>query len=233
MLPRLSLIFLSLIASCTFAARPGLYLGGQAGWGNVHDSGISEGDMGHMIGEALGEFNFTINSFNGTTSDSGFAWRVYGGYQIGYNWAVEAGWAQYSNLSIDATAAGIDNATGVPYTVGTSSGIFKTTAFDVVGKYMYAIPYFCPLHIFGTLGLAFVTGHTEPVMAVTEAGIVSGGEDVITATKVYPTFGIGLSYDLRNDISADLFYSRIQKVGDSDHLGSIDMVTLGMALHFG
>jgi len=110
-LTRLSgLIALSLVTLTTgsyvIAAQPGLYLGGQAGWGYVHDSGISSGDMDHMIGEALDHFNFTTSSFNGTNSDGGFAWRVFGGYQIGYHWAVEAGWSQFENLSVRCISSG-------------------------------------------------------------------------------------------------------------------------------
>jgi hypothetical protein len=220
-------------ASCTFAAQPGLYLGGQVGWGTVHNSGISEGDMGHMIDEALGNGAFTITSFNGTTSDSGFAWRVFGGYQIGYNWALEVGWAQFPDLPIKANATGIDNVAGLPFVVNTSSGIFKTTAFDLVGKYIYPFPCFCRMNVYGKLGVAYVNGRTTPVMAVTEDGVIEAGEDVIISDRVFPTASIGLSFDFRPDISADLSYTRIQKVGESGQLGSIDTLLLAMALHFG
>lgn len=224
---------ISLTTACAFAARPGFYVGGQAGWGDVHDAGISIGDMGYMVGQALGDYNFTIHTFNGTTSGTGFAWRAFGGYQIGYNWAMEIGWAQFNNLPVEATATGTDLGSGLPFSVGTDSGIFKTTVFDLVGKYMYYIPCFCPLSIFGKLGLAYVTGHTVPVMSVTEAGVETLGEDVITATKVFPEVSIGLGYDFRNDITADFTYTHIQKVGNTDHLGNIDELMLGMALHFG
>lgn len=230
-------VLISLISAFTttlaFAARPGLYIGGQVGWGNVHDFGISVGDAGDMIIEALGYGNYTLSTFDGTNSDDGFAWRVFGGYQIGYNWAMEIGWAQFPRIAVDATAAGTDELTGLPLTVTTSSGIFKTTVFDFVGKYIYVFPWFCPMNVYGKFGVAFLTGKTTPILDVTEPGIASSGEDVITAMRLYPTASIGLTYDLRNDISIDLSYTRIQKIGQSEQLGSLDSLMLGMMLHFG
>lgn len=230
----ISLAIVSLISTTSIhAARPGLYLGGQLGWGNVHDVGISDGDMGIMISNAFEYGNFSLNSFSGLNSGSGFAWRAFGGYQIGYNWAIEIGWAQFNNVAVNASATGFDNVAVLPFTVGTSSGIFKTTVFDAVGKYIYVFPWFCKMNVYGKLGVAFLTGRTDPVMSVNEAGTISLGEDLIITNRFFPTASIGLSYDFRNDISADLSYTRIQKIGYSEHMGSIDEVFLGMMLHFG
>lgn len=230
----ISLGLISLITTTGLqAAQPGLYLGGQLGWGQVHDVGISNGDMGIMVSNAFNYSNFSLHSFNGLNTGSGFAWRAFGGYQIGFNWAMEIGWAQFNNVAVDAYTTGFDNATNQPFTVGTSSGIFKTTVFDAVGKYMYYFPCFPQASVFGKLGVAFLTGRTDPVMSVSENGSTYLGEDLIIANRFFPTASIGLGYDFRKDISADFSYTRIQKLGYSEHLGSIDEVFLGFALHFG
>jgi len=232
----LSLSMASLVSASSFAAQPGLYLGGQMGYGYVHDSGISSGDMGAMINDALGYGNFTTTTFNGQFSEGGFAWRVYGGYQIGFNWAMEIGWSHFPRVPVDASQTGTDLETGLPYVAGTS-GTFQTNAFDGVGKYIFYFPQLCQLSVYGKLGLAYVVGRSNQSVNVSENTPVTGilvtaGDENIT-DRLYPTFGIGLNYDFRPDISMDIAYTRIQKVGNSDQLGSIDTVLLGMALHFG
>lgn len=219
-----------IICANSYAAQPGLYLGAQLGWANVSQTGISSADMGNMIGNAIGNGNFTVTSFNGTTSGNGLGWRVFGGYQLGYNWAAEIGWAVYPNLPIPATATGIDHNTGLPFTVSTS-GTYKTAAFDLVGKYI--VPLRCNFNVFGKLGLAFVVGRSNEGAEISEVDFSESANDNDTVNRLFPTFGIGVGYDFRPDISADLSYNRIQKVGNSDQLGSIDFISLGMALHFG
>lgn len=212
------------------AAQPGLYLGGQMGWGNVTDSGISRGDMSQMINQALGNGNFSVTNFNGSTSDSGFTWRVFGGYQIGYHWAAEMGWTVFPRLPIDATASGEDYNTGLPYQAG-SNGTLKIAAFDLVGKYIYLLP--CNFNLYGKLGFAYLTGWSNMSVNVSETGLSAASEEDDGTNRLYPTGGIGIGYDFRPDISMDLSYSRIQKVGNSAQLGSMNMVMLAMALHFG
>lgn len=232
----LSLSVASLISGSVFAAQPGLYVGGQMGYGYVHDSGISDGEMSALVGEALGYGNFTTTTFNGQFSENGFAWRVYGGYQIGFNWAMEIGWSHFPRVPVDASQTGLDLNTGLPY-VATTSGTFQTNAFDGVGKYIFYIPRMCQLSIYGKLGLAYVVGRSNESVSVSEDSPVNGvlvtADDQSITDRVYPTFGFGVNYDFRPDISMDLSYTRIQKVGTSDQLGSIDTVLLGMSLHFG
>lgn len=228
-----SVLLLFLIVTSVHAARPGYYIGGQVGWGSVHDTGVSEGDMGYMINQALGYGSFTMTSFDGTTSDTGFVWRVFGGYQIGYNWGMEIGWSQYPRLPIYATAAGIDNVTGLPFVVTTETGLFKTTVFDAVGKAIYPFPFFCPMNVYAKLGGAWLTGRSNPQVIVAETGISALGENLVIVNRLFPTASIGFSADLRDDISLDLSYTHVQKVGKSPHFGSLDNVMLGFLLHFG
>lgn len=222
-----SLGCLSLAAN---AAQPGYYLGGALGWGHVSNSGISKSDMSDLIESALGYPNFTFNSFDGDSSGSGFAWRVYGGYQFGYYWAGEMGWSIYPRLSVKATASGDDLITALPYGAGTE-GTFKTGVFDAVVKGIYPLP--CNFTIYGKLGLAFVTGWANESVTVTETNLSATAENNDTYTRLFPTAGVGVTYDFRPDMSLDLAYSRVQEVGESEQLGSLDMVSLGLVLHFG
>lgn len=79
-----------------------------------------------------------------------------------------------------------------------------------------------------------MTGWSNESAAISEpGGFTAAGEESDTNTSVFPTFGIGVSYDFRPDISADLSYNRVQKVGNSDQLGSLDFVALGLGFYFG
>jgi len=228
--PYLAGIAALLINTLSYAAQPGYYLGGQMGWGNVNQSGLSEGDMGGVMINAFGYSNFSMNNFSGTSSETGFAWRVFGGYQIGYNWAMEIGWSILPKLPVDAHVTGTDFVTGLDYEAHTT-GTLKTGIFDAVGKYIYYLP--CQFNIYGKLGLAYVTGWTNEDLFINELGFtVTGGGDQ-TLGRVYPTFGVGLGYDFRPDISMDVSYTRVQKIGNSEQLGSSDMLLAALVLHFG
>jgi OmpA-OmpF porin, OOP family len=219
-----------------YAAQPGLYLGAQGGWANLNQMGISSADMDTLISNAIFINNFTRTSFNGTTSGNGAGWRVFGGYQLGYNWAAEIGWAVYPNLPINATAAGVHNLTGDPFHVATS-GTFQTSVFDLVGKYIRPLP--CNFNIYGKLGLALVVGRSNEQAQVITSDILDGftfsefASESDKTSRLFPTFGIGVGYDFRPDISADVSYNRIQKVGSSEELGSIDFFSLSLGFHFG
>jgi|SRR5579885_427828 hypothetical protein len=220
----------------THAAQPGLYLGVQGGWANLNHMGISSADMDSLIADAIGNGNFTRSAFTGTTSGNGAGWRVFGGFQMGYNWAAEIGWAVYPNLPIRAAAAGVHNDTGNPFRVSTS-GTFKTSVFDLSGKYIRPLP--CNFNIYGKLGLAYVEGRSHEQAQVTTTDILGRftisqySTDDDWTDRLFPTFGIGVGYDFRPDISADVSYNRIQRVGNPEELGSIDFISLALAFHFG
>jgi hypothetical protein len=214
-----------------YAAQPGLYLGGQIGWGNVSDTGISTGNMNQAIGIALGHSNYSSSAFNTKTSESGLAWRVLGGYQVGYNWAAEIGWAVFPRLPINATATGFDRVTGLPF-IANGFGTYKTSAFDAVAKFIYPIP--CHFNLSAKLGLAYMHGWASQTVTVLENAIPTGdATDINTTNRLYPTGSVGIGYDFRPDITTDLTYTRIQQIGSSTEIGSIDTVLISLEFHFG
>jgi hypothetical protein len=221
-----------LVAMNTYAALPGLYLGGQVGWGNVTDSGISRQEMGDLIESAIGNDNYTIHTFNGTTSGTGLAGRVYIGYQIGCFFAAELGWTKFNSLPIAATARAVDENNGAPIFVSTS-GTLKVSAFDFVGKGIVPLPYH--FNVYGKLGIGYVEGRSNSSVFFNDNGVFktstseSGGD---ITRRFFPTFGLGVAYDFRPDIEVDLSWNRIQKIGNSQELGSTDFFSLGLAFHF-
>lgn len=227
--------FLALITFPAQAAIPGLYIGTQIGMGNVSNSGISEQFMSDLIADAFGDTNFSITTFDhATTSGYGFAGRVFMGYQIGYFWGIEGGWRKFSSLPVNATAVGPDFF-GAPNEFSASTtGRLSVTAFDLIAKGIIPLPY-C-FNLYGTLGLAYLQGYSHVTMTGFETipgpGATFTSTDNNVTSRFYPTFGIGLGYDLKKGIEADLSYSRIQKVGNSTTLGSTDFAGLGLIFHF-
>lgn len=220
-----------IVGMSAYAAQPGMYLGGQIGWGNVSDTGISSGNMNQAIGLALGYGNYSSSTFNSKVSETGLAWRVFAGYQVGYNWAAELGWSLFPRLPINAVATGFDRVTDLPFTAK-GFGTYKPSAFDGVAKFIYPIP--CHFNLSAKLGLAYLHGWASQTVTVLENAIPIGdATDVSTTNRLFPTGSIGVGYDFRPDITTDLTYTRIQQVGSSSEIGSIDTVLLSLEFHFG
>jgi len=221
----------ALVAINSYAAWPGIYLGGQVGWGNVNETGISRQDMGDLINSAISSDNFTFRSFNGTTNGNGLAGRVFTGYQFGCFGALEFGWTKFNNLPVNATANVLDHNTSST-ALASSSGTIKVDAFDLVGKAIIPLRYH--FNAYGKLGLAYLEGRSNASVTVRENGNKSASDNAnsdITG-RFFPTFGLGIAYDFRPDIEMDLSWSRIQKMGDSQEIGSADFISLGLAFHF-
>lgn len=218
-------------ATNSFASVDGFYLGGQIGWGKVHLNGLSSSDMQEAADLALpGPFTVTSNSTS--TSDDGWAGRLYAGYQFDCHWAAELGWSIFSDVDTSGTIKGIDLVNVAPYTIH-ANGSVDIDAVDLVVKGM--MPLQNNFSVYGKLGVAYVWSHGGNASAsIIEPGIINatGKVNLSDEHKFFPTFGVGVAYDITPNVVADIAYNRIQKVGSSD-LGSTDMATVGIAYHFG
>src|SRR5580704_3849202 len=112
------------------AAQPGFYMGGQLGWGKVHQDTITNHDMNSIVTSGLGYDKYTIKSYSDSSSDNGLAGRLFGGYQFTDNLAAELGWSKFKNMTTKASVKGIDKVTGLPFS-SSASGTVKTDAFDL------------------------------------------------------------------------------------------------------
>jgi opacity protein-like surface antigen len=221
----------SAVAVNSYAALPGFYLGGQLGWGKVHQANISRGDMNSILSSGLGTNNYTVNSFSSSGSDDGIAGRLYGGYQFNTNWAAELGWSKFKNMTTNAYSKATDNRTGSPV-IASASGTVKTDAFDLVAKGIYPIQN--NINVYGKFGLAYLTERANGSASVYERDVLSAsGSGHQNEHKVYPTFGAGVSYDIAPNVAADVSWNRIQKVGGSKTLGSTDLVGVGLTYFIG
>lgn len=138
---------------------------------------------------------------------TGFAWRAAGGYQFTQNWAAELGYTSFPNTDFTVKGLNLDLAN------------VKQYAIDLVAKGM--LPVSNGFGLFGTLGAAYL--HAKADTFLGNAGSTS---------KIQPTFGLGASYDITNNLPVTVSWQHIQKTGGSD-LKNTDFYSVGLEYHFG
>ncbi len=199
------------------AGAPGFYVGAQAGWGDVHQSGISANDLSNDLG-------LPINTFSGSSKDTGIAGRGFVGYQFNPYFAVESGYTLFSNMTTRA------NGSFGPFSIS-ESGKVSTQAIDLLGKGI--LPLSNGFSLYGKAGAAYLISKATANVTTSGFGLSSSGSASQTNSKLYPAFGAGVSYDITPNVVTDISYNRIQKVGSSDAVGSTDFIGLGLAYNFG
>lgn len=184
---------LSAAAISANAATSGVYVGGQLGYGNVHQAD-------HVSG----------------VKDNHLAGRVFAGYQFNQNLAAELGWSHFSEVTAK------DHGYYADYDY---SARLNTNVVDAAAKGI--VPVADNVSLYGKLGAAYVM---ESVHAHYGPFSASASEK-----KLLPEAGVGVSYAFTDNVSADVSYTRIQKVGDKNKsdINSIDFAGVGVSYTFG
>jgi len=123
----------SLVAANSFAATQGAYVGGQLGWGDIHQKASSS----YLTGT-------TVHA----NKDTGVAGRVFGGYRINENFAGEMGVTKFSDAKVKASSYGY-----------TAQGTVKAAAVDLVAKGIY--PVANNVSVYGKAGVAYVSERAD------------------------------------------------------------------------
>lgn len=167
---------------------------------------------GPYLGAQAGAGNVNQDVF-GNNSNYNLAGRLYAGYAFNRYLALETGFTKYSDV----------NGSTYIYFVGQVSGTIKTYTADIAGK--LTLPLQNGFSIYGKLGGAYVNEEAT-------ATISSFGSDSTTEHKIFPEAGVGVSYDINQNLVADISWTHIQKVGSND-LGNLDFGAVGLTYHFG
>lgn len=138
---------------------------------------------------------------------TGFAWRAAGGYQFTQNWAAELGYTSFPNT--DVSLAKSDQ----------HLGHIKQYAIDLVAKGI--LPVGNSFGLFGTLGAAYLNAKADTIFGKGDS-----------TSKIQPTFGLGASYDITNNLPVTVSWQHIQKTGGSN-LKNTDFYSVGLEYHFG
>jgi hypothetical protein len=122
----LSTIGLSSAAYADSDCSSGFYIGGQLGYGNVDYGNVVTDTFTEDFGDTPQALGLTVTK---NVKESGFAGRVYGGYQINQYFGAEAGYTRFTNNTYKATAT--DSSGAMAAILDTS---VKTQQIDILGK---------------------------------------------------------------------------------------------------
>lgn len=172
--------------------------------------------VGGQIG--WGKVELEDTSFR-NLKDNGLAGRVFGGWLLNKNFGLEAGYTRFHDVSLSSS-----------HSFYSVNGKLETYAIDLVGKAI--IPLQHGFSVYGKLGVAYLNQSVNMKMS---SGRFSQTSFSVSEHNYYPTFGLGLGYDITQNVVADVSYSRIQRVGSShayDSLSSTNFVGFGLTYKF-
>lgn len=135
------------------------------------------GTTGFYGGLGAGRTDIDIGTAGiaGSTDKNDTAWKIFGGYQFNQNLAVEGGYVDLGKASVVGTQG------GAPASATLDAQVWQAAA---VGS----LPLNPQIALTGKLGLAYADTDTSGSIG----GAAFGGSD----SKVAPTYGFGLRYDV-------------------------------------
>lgn len=174
-------------------------------------SAIASADLpGFYAGGELGWSNIhdSDNPFNTENGGTGLGAGAQFGYQFNPYIAAEAGYLYFSNAKQSGNVFG-------PW-----SYTYKEQAVDLVAK--GTLPLNQYISLYGKAGAAYVDASGET------SGNIFAWSD--SAHPIRPVYGLGVSYNITPNVSADLGWTRVQ---NNNTIPNADIATLGLTYHFG
>ena len=205
----LGIVALAAIASpLALAADPGPYIGGNVGYSKSH---FDEAGLARAIGPGFG-----ITRVDSDDNDIGY--KLYGGYQINRNLAVEAGWFDLGKFGFTATT--------VP--AGTLAGSYKSRGvnLDLLG----ILPLGEQFSIFGRAGVIYA--QTRSNFSGTGA-VFFPTPSVGRETDLSYKFGFGLQYDFTRNLGVRVEAERYRVPDTVGRKENIDLYSIGLIYRFG
>ena len=206
---KLSLVALAVIVSpFVLASDAGWYFGANAGQtrATIDDVRITSGLLGSGFG---------ITSITDDDSDTGY--KLYGGYRLNKNFAIEGGYFDLGKFGFKATT--------VP--TGTLSGSIKLRGLnlDLVGT----LPITEKFSAFGRIGVNYAEASDDFVGTGMVKVLNSSPNQRDTNLKV----GLGLQYAFTESLAIRAEVERYRINDAVGNKGDIDMASLGLVYRFG
>jgi outer membrane immunogenic protein len=188
------------------AGVDGPYINADLGYGFLHQTSVS---------------GITTSS----SSSTGIAGRVDGGFQFGPWFALETGYTKYTN----AVIKGYND----PYLINAKT-VFDSYSIDIVAR--ASLPLGGGFNVYFKVGPAFLKEiFTVNATYTAAAGPGLAGTQAIfpnTESKVLPEAGIGATYDMSNNFLIDVTWMHIQHIGDNN-LRNADFAGVGLTYNLG
>ena len=193
---------------------------------------ILAADQGGYIGVSIGQSKVDLDKseidaslaalgLGGSTSvdDKGDSFKIFGGYQLNRNLALELGYVNFGKFTSNTTITSGGS--------GTLNGEWKAWAVD------FSVLGILPLgesgSLFGRLGAS--AWNLDVDLTASGPGGVATGSD--SASGVSGVLGLGGAYKFTPNFAVRAEYERHFSVGNDDTGKSdIDLITVGMVYHF-
>ena len=209
---RVSLLALAGFAAiCSTSAMaqeaPGFYVGGSLGATRAHFNNDAYNNLARNNG-------FAINSSSVDNSSTGG--KLFGGYQLNPNFAVEGGYFDLGRFNYSGVTSG-----------GTYNGNTRSHGLnlDLVGT----LPLSDRFSVLGRVGAAYAktrdssssTGFVPPVTANR------------SLNDTHVKYGVGLQYAITDALSLRGELERYYRTNDQIRRGNVDMASIGLVYRFG
>lgn len=206
---RLTLVASAILGSAlAVAAEPGWYIGANAGQSTarIDNPRITSGLLGS---------GFTSVIISDSSRDTGY--KIFGGYQLNQNVAIEGGYFDLGQFKFDATT--------VP--LGTLNGNIKLRGIniDLVGS----LPITQKFSVFGRIG----ANYAEARDTFTGTGAVVVLTPNPSAFDTQPKLGLGVQYALSEALAVRAEVERYRINDAIGNRGDIDLVSVGLVYRWG
>jgi OOP family OmpA-OmpF porin len=191
-------------------AADGFYVSGSIGYSLFRDDSSRE-----QADAAIGSAGATVSSSNLDRNDVGYKVQV--GYQFNDYFAVEAGYVDLGKEEYTAHISG-----GRVNVEGKASGY----NLDAVGSY----PFGNGISLFGKFGLI----NAEVKVDISASGPGGSASDSESVTKVKQVYGVGVAYELYQNIAIRAEAERYANLGAGDKTGEtdVDLFSVGVSYRF-
>jgi OOP family OmpA-OmpF porin len=214
------------------AGNTGWYAGVGIGQSSVSDW-LSEDDMLSLLDDFGTEMG--VNSFAGTISsdadDEDAAWKIYGGYNINPNFAIEASYMDLGEATASAAAVGTFNTGGGPFPGSLyvrAKGEAQALTIDAVGKVAVA-PW---LELFVKGGLFNAELDITGVAGATDSSGVLEASDSGSDNSSGLHIGLGADFSVTPDIVIRAEWERLADVEFDGGETDIDLLSVSAAYRF-
>ena len=193
-------------ASVMAQSAPGFYVGGSVGPTRAHFNNDAYNNLARNNG-------FAINS--SSTDNSSTGGKLFGGYQLSPNFAVEGGYFDLGRFNYSGVTSG-----------GTYNGNTRSHGLnlDLVGK----LPVTDRLSVLGRVGAAYAK--TTDSSSSTFAPPATANR---SRSETYAKYGVGLEYAITDALSLRGELERYHRINDQIRRGNVDMASIGLVYRFG